>query len=317
MIIDRNAGVTPNRYASARLRRAVGKRIGRASRDDMLRALLWVSEVRTAGDVTDAWRQLHQELDRELTEAERRRNQTSWKHSSQIAVACHEAAKTLAEELWCERQEAWEALQQCEDITQEFSMRLGVGCDLEEQPALPEARAALGALNDHLPPARQRFTKLLSDDRHELHRLAELEERKRQSRSRPGVTIEQLDAMEQQEFDDAVRQALEHTGLQVSSRGPRILEVSRDGAKGLVFCANTQRPARDETTHIRMIIAAQRLARTGDLARVLVISNDKYISRPAHRLCEEDTPSVVLVQRFELQRWIEWGIPLRNWLVSA
>jgi hypothetical protein len=283
----------------------------------MLRALLWVSEVRTAGDVTGAWREFHQELNRELTEAERRRDRMAWQRSSQIAVACHEAAKSLAEELWCERQEAQEALQQCEGIAQEFSTRLGVGHDFEPQGAPPETRAALGVLNDYLLPARQRLTKLLSDDRHELHRLAELEERKRQSGSRPGVTIEQLDAMEQQEFDGAVRQALEHAGLQVFPRGPRILEVSRDGEKGLVFCANTQRPAQDETTHIRMIIAAQRLARASDLDRVLVVSNVRYVSRPAYRLCEEETPSVVLVQRFELQRWIEWGIPLRNGLVSA
>ncbi|MFE5095957.1 hypothetical protein ACFRCI_37850 [Streptomyces sp. NPDC056638] len=315
MIIDRNASVTPNRFESPWLRRTMGKRIGRAGRDDMLRALLWVSEVRMADGTAAAWREFHQELERELAEAKRRRDRLSWQRSDQIAADCYEAAKELADQLWEERQGAAEALKQCEDIAQGFSSRLGLDL-FDEERALPDTRAALAVLNDHLPPARQRFNKLISDDQQVLHRLGKREERKRQSAGKPGLTIEQLDAAEQDEFDDAIRQALERSGFQASSREPRTIEVTSDGETGLVFCANVQHPACDETTDVRVILTAQRLATANGLRGVVVISNLRYISRAANMLCEGTTPSVRLMQRFELQRWVEWGVPLRNVLVT-
>ncbi|MGW7605274.1 hypothetical protein [Streptomyces antimycoticus] len=282
----------------------------------MLRALLWVAEVRMADGIATAWREFHQELDRELAEAERRRDRLYWQHSDQVAVDCQEAAKQLADELWGEQQEAADALKQCEDIVQEFSARLGLDLD-DEQSALLDTRAALGVLNDHLLSARQRLAELISNDQQVLHRVAELEERKRQRASTPRVTIDRLDAMEQHEFDDAVRQALEGSGFQASLREPRVLQVSRDGATGLVFCANVQRPSLDERTDVRMLLTAQRMAKASGVRGVLVVSNLQYVSMPAYRLLQEATPSVRMVQRFALQRWVEWDMPLRNVLVSA
>lgn len=316
MIIDRNAGVTPNRYESPWLRRTVGKRIGRADRDDMLRALLWVTEVRAADNVATAWREFKRELDRESTEAGRRRGQTSWQRSEQVAVGCHEAADKLADALWQEQQEAADAAEQCEDIAQELSTWLGVTFG-DEQSELPDTRAALALLNDHLLSARQRLTELMSRDQKELHRLAKLEEKKRQAASARGTTIEMLDAASQPEFDDAIRQALQRLGYQAQSREPRVLEVTRDGATGLVFCANIQRPKYDEANDVRMILTAQRLAKASGFDGVLIVSNLKYVSRPAHRLLQEAPPSVQMMQRFELQRWIEWGMPLRRGVVPA
>ncbi|OUC80470.1 hypothetical protein, partial [Streptomyces swartbergensis] len=122
---------------------------------------------------------------------------------------------------------------------------------------------------------------------------------------------------EQHEFDDAVRQALQHSGFQAILREPRVLEVSRSGETGLVFCANVQRPGRDEATDVRVLLTALRLAEAGGFPGVLVISNLKYVSRPAYRFLEETTSSLRLVQRFELQRWVAWEVPLRDALVAA
>ncbi|MEU9061744.1 hypothetical protein AB0D13_23495 [Streptomyces sp. NPDC048430] len=311
MIIDRNASVTPNGYESPRLRRTIGKRIGRADRDDMLRALLWVAEVRMAGSVAAAWREFHEELDRDLREAERRRDRLSWQRSNQVADGCRTAAAELADKLWSERHEAASSLDQCEEIATELSARLGLKPD-EDGTGLPDLRAALTVLHHQLVPARQRVQKLRSHDQVELHELAMLEERQRQDASTSAPTLDQLDAMDEGEFDEAIRLALVRAGFQASARGPRAIGVTRDGETGVVFCASVQRPMRDESDGIRMMLRAQRLADGMGFDAVLVISNLRYISLPANRHIEESTPTVHLVQRFELQRWIEWGIPLES-----
>ncbi|MFE5199889.1 restriction endonuclease [Streptomyces sp. NPDC056601] len=314
MIIDRNASVTPHRFESPRLRRTIGKRLGRADRDDMLRALLLVSEVRMAGNITAAWREFYQKADREFEDAGRRRDRLSWRRSDQVAVGCCKAAGDLAAKLWGERQEAAEALEQCEQIAQGFSSRVGLNHD--GQTDLADSRAALAVLNDYLTPARQRFNALLADDCEALHSLARREERKRESAGTLRSTIEQLDSMAQEDFDDAIRQALENSGFQTSSREARVIDVTRGGGKGLVFCANVQNPASSDTTDVRAILTAQRLALSSSLAKVLVVTNQQYISRAADRLTVETSPSIRLIQRFELQQWVEWGMPLRDVLAD-
>jgi hypothetical protein len=311
VIIDRTADVTPNRFESPWLRRTIGKRIGRADRDDMLCALLWVSEIDVVSDVASQWSELHKEVDRELREAERRRDRLSWQRSDQVAEGCHDVAKALADELWVERKHAADALKECETITDEFRWRLGVSLTAAEE--VTDARAAVGVLNDQLCSARCRLAELMASDRKSLHRLARLEERKRQrsAMTPPATTIEQLDMMEQSEFDDAVRNALEHEGFRVLVREPRVLEVNGPGnLHGLVFCANVQRPARDTETDVRMFLAAQRQARATGIDNLMIATNVRYVSRPALRLL--DASDIRLVQRSQLQRWIEWGLPLLN-----
>lgn len=281
----------------------------------MLRALLVVSEVRIADRITAAWRELHEALDREIHEAERRRDRLHWRQSDQVAVACCHAARELADKLWEERQGANEALAECKDITDRLSSRLGVELT-GESSEVSDTRAALVVLNEGLQPARQRFDTLISNDQEALHHLAQHEERWRHSTD-PGITLEQIDGMEQDAFDDAIKQALERSGFQASWRQARVIEVTDDGEAGLVYCANVNRPAREDLTQVRAILTAQRLARQRDLRRVMVVTNQRFISRLANRLMDKTTPSVVLVQRFALQQWLEWGMPLRDVLAAA
>ncbi len=144
--------------------------MGRADRDDMLHALLLVTEVRIAHRTTVAWREFHAEIDRETKDAERRRDSSTW-NNDQVAADCRAAAGTLADKLWTERQGALESLTECEAITTRFGRRLGVyltddSCDTTD------IRAALAALNDYLVTARQQLSTLLAEDRAALHSLA-------------------------------------------------------------------------------------------------------------------------------------------------
>ncbi|MEU8764602.1 restriction endonuclease [Streptomyces sp. NPDC048659] len=313
MIIDRNAGVTPNRYQSPLLRRTIGRRIGRADRDDMLRALLWVNEVQMAGDLTAAWRELHSRLDRETKEAERRRDRQSWETFDQVGVGTRTAAQELADKLWSERYEALEALEECERVTEKLGECLGMDYG-DEQAGL---RTVLAVLNDQLQLANERLGDLISADKAELHGWAKLEQHRRNAAVRTGVTLEQLDKMDQQEFDRAIQDALERSGFHVTSNKPAVLEVSRETETGLVICANSRNPARDQKTDIERIVDAQRLAEERGASGVLVISNLRYVSHPAHRLLQDVKPKIRLVQRFGLQQWIEWGMPLSTVSRSA
>ncbi|MFI8966972.1 hypothetical protein ACIGO8_33235 [Streptomyces sp. NPDC053493] len=302
MIIDRNAGVTPNRYQSAALRRTIGRRIGRADRDDMLRALLWVSEVRLAGDLVTAWRQLYQELDREMHEAQRRRDGLSWQEGDQVGVSSRAAAEDLAEKLLAERHEAQQALKECERAAEKFAHRLGT----HHSDDLTVLRTVLSVLNDQLQSAKKRLSALLSTDKDELHGLAELEQRRRAG---TGTTLEQLDQMEQSDFDRLIQQALERSGFTIVTAESKVLEVAREAFKGIVFCDHARNPASGQATDIEAIVAAQRSALDRGYSSVLVVSNLQFISHPAHRLTASSQPDVEMIQRFDLQKWIEWGEP--------
>ncbi|MEU3408931.1 hypothetical protein ABZ766_33985 [Streptomyces sp. NPDC006670] len=307
MMIDRNADVTPHRYESPLLRRAIGRRIGHADRDDMLRALLWSTEVRIAAEVTLGWRELFGELRQEVQAAERRRDRLSWQGSDQVARRCRKAAIKLLIALQEEQRNAAEAIDHCMDLTDEFRNCLGTATDDRQEP-LADARGALAALNDELSAARSRFTDRMDEDRKELHRLAELERKRRDA---PGPTIRQLDGMQQDEFDTIVQQALERSGFRTRHRAPRVIEVSRGRGRGLVYCANVQEPDTEKMVHVRDLVAVQRLAEVSGTGSVLLVSNLPYISRAALRHLEGMSCDVKHVDRFDLQQWIEWGTPLQ------
>ncbi|MGW6557599.1 restriction endonuclease [Streptomyces hydrogenans] len=310
MIIDRNAGVTPNRYQSSELRRTIGRRIGRADRDDMLRALLWVSEVRMAGDLTDAWREFHGTLDRETKEAERRRDRGTWALRGQVGVKVQAVARELAGELWSERYEAKEALDECKRIAGAFEERLG----LDHGEGSVDQRAALTVLGAQLESAKDRLASLIAKDREQLHQWATLEQGRIEAEARGGVTLDQLDRMDQTEFDDVIQAALERFGCQVTRSAPAVLEVDQPhGGSFLVICINSSKPAYEERTSVEQIVKAQRLIAERAAAKVIMISNLRFFSPPARRLYQEieRESEVRLITRFELEQWVAWGLSPR------
>lgn len=315
MIIDRNADVTPNRYQSQPLRRTIGKRIGAADRDDMLQALLWVIEVRIADDLALAWRQFRQEIEREKQEAQLRRDKTRWQ-VDQMSVLAHEASDKLLKELAEEGYEAEQALAECEQALQALRGRLGESPRCE-QDRLSDLRAVLSVLSDQLPTAKQRLATLLSQDMKRLHPLAELEQRQRQAPIETCIPLHQIDDMKQDDFEEVIQQALERSEYHIVSAAPKTFEVAREAFSGIVFCDHARHPAPNQSTGVEQIAAAQRLAAERGYSSVLVISNLRFISHPAHRLTESREPGVEMIQRFDLQRWLEWGEPLNDLVVWA
>lgn len=269
-----------------------------------------------AGAVASAWREFLQDIKRELSEAEQRRDRY-WQRSDQVAAGCQEAAAKLADDLWRERTAAEEVLQQCEVIVREFTARLGRHELDDERCLLLDSRAALGVLSDHLGPAKQRLAELLADNRGSLHQLAMLELRQRHRTTKSLATLEQLDAMDQHEFDEIVFRGLSRGGFQPLLLEPRILTFVGAGARGLVYCANVQRPRHDAVTDARAILSAQREARSRDIGHVLIVTNLMFISSIGNQIFDASDLSMTLLQRPDLQRWIDWGMPLRDVVADA
>ncbi|MFJ6054705.1 hypothetical protein [Streptomyces sp. NPDC092307] len=89
--------------------------------------------------------------------------------------------------------------------------------------------------------------------------------------------------------------------------GPNALEVVREGVKDLVFYDHVKHPRQGQSTGIKAVSTAQRLAAERGYTSVLMVSNPRFISQPAYRLSERRRPVVGMIQRFDLQRWIEWA----------
>ncbi|MEU8672891.1 hypothetical protein AB0C71_39065 [Streptomyces anulatus] len=309
MIIDRHASVTPNRYEAPWLRRSIGKRLGRADRDDLLAALVWVAEVRLAEDLTEEWREFCAHLKREQEDAEKRRTLLAWKSDDQLADHSSKHASKVADTLGDEHYEAQQSLSQSKQIAREASHRLGLRPG-EGDEARRETRLSLGILSAQLETARQRVDQLMSKYRRKAHTLAELEELQQRSTTTP--TLEQLDAMTSDQFDEVIRKTFEHSGFRTKACGPRITEISRDDETRLVYSAHVQNPKVDESNDVRSMVRAQFAAEASGFDAVLTITNLKYISHPAHRYIRKTDPTVHLVQRNDLQKWIQWEMPLEN-----
>lgn len=309
MIIDRHASVTPNRYEASWLRRSIGKRLGRADRDDLLAALVWVAEVRLAEGLTEEWREFCAHLQRETDDAEKRRNMLAWTSDDQLADHMGERASKVADALREEHYEAEQCLSQCKQIAKEASNRLGLAPD-EGYEDCRETRVSLGILAAQLEAGQQRVDQLMSEYRGRAHVLAEIEALHQRSTNTP--TLTQLDAMTSDQFDEVIRKMFERSGWQTKPCSPRITEISRDHEKVLVYSAHVQNPKENETSDVRSMVRAQFAARAAGFDAVLTITNLKYISHPAHRYAEEAAPTVRLAQRNELQRWVQWGMPLEE-----
>ncbi|MFJ4858663.1 hypothetical protein [Streptomyces sp. NPDC088730] len=310
MIIDRNAGVTPNRYETSSLRRAIGKRLGRADRDDVLSSFIWVAEVRLAEELTANWRDFCDQLSREMNDANARKARLSWQFDDdQVADRCQTYASKVADKLSDEHFEAQQALQQCHDIAREIGGRLGLKADRRDAHQ-DDTQLSLGIFHAQLAAAQARVEKIMGRYRQKTHELAKLEEHQKRGAATP--TLTKLDAMTSDQFDEVIRQAFGRSGFQTTDLGCRITEISRGTEKALVYSAHVQQPEHKEITNLRSMVRAQRAAEAAGFDAVWAITNLKFISHPAHRHIEETVPAVHLIQRPELQRWIQWEMPLWN-----
>ncbi|MGK5546692.1 restriction endonuclease [Streptomyces sp. URMC 127] len=328
-MIDRNAGVTPSRYADSGLRKAVGELIGRADRDDMLRALILVSECRMAQDIGDAWAAHAAMLEREVKEAKRRADGTKqppgygFDTRNPVDKAAHQASNRLREELTRELREAREAHQECVSTLEKNTYILGY---VPAEPASgsllePDLLDAMAVLRDQLRSARQRVGEIMDRDRADLHDLAFQEEYRRSSAGAEApVRLRDIDRMAPGAFADLVEQLLRRDGYPThrpaAARAERMITANVSGGPVTFFAHRV-----DGSRGSAMAWAAGPAGDIGtpDLHRMhrlaaqctdqpLVVVTNGGFSRPAQRYAAQH--GIGLLGRDLLLRWAEWQEPL-------
>ncbi|MEV6774738.1 restriction endonuclease [Streptomyces syringium] len=327
-MIDRNAGVVPTHYSDPGLRKAVGELIGRADRDDLLRALILVSECRMAQDIGNAWAAHVAMLEREAAEAERRADGTKPPGygpdpRNPVDKGAHRAGTRLKEGLARELCEAREAHQECVSTLDDNTYTLGhlpvaqAPGDLQE----PDLLDAMAALRDQLRTAQQRFTEIMNRDRVTLHDLALQEEYRRSSiGAEESVHLRDIDRMDPGTFAHLVELLLQRDGCQTqrpaATQAGQMIAATADGGRRLTFFARrvddprdssmgwTTGPASDiSTTDIHRM---HRLAAQCTDDSLIVVTNGGF-SRPARRYAAQHR--IGLLGRDALLRWAQWQEP--------
>ncbi|MFJ4895028.1 restriction endonuclease [Streptomyces sp. NPDC088788] len=325
MIIDRTAGVTPTRFVDRRLRQEIGQLIGKASRDDLLLAFLWVNECQVAQELCTAWKNHLDVLEREVRSADERRAATAastWHADTrdEITKAAHQASSTLLTGLQRESAEARQAHGECSVVFRDLSLRFGRPLREQVPTADPSGAAAvldtLAPLRDQLGPATHRLQTLLAHDRDALHDLAVQESYRRQSAgSKSSVPLADLDAMSSSEFTSLVEMMLQRDGFRTTrlvGAGDLISATCLRGHATLFSSHRVRgprgwRPNPPEKISTPILHAA-RLASDGHSPEVVVVTTNGGFSGPARRYAVEH--DMRLLDRNGLQRWAEWEEPM-------
>ncbi|MFF1593073.1 restriction endonuclease [Streptomyces sp. NPDC058286] len=307
------------------LRQKIGGIIGKGTRDEMLRAFLWVSECQIAEETCSAWEGHLRVLSRELEDADRRKAATARSHweperRDEITQACHRVSSALVTELQRESDEAREAHAESAQVLFQLTSQLG----RPSARKLPVTDATGTPLLETLVPLREqlaaagiRLEELMHHHRAELHELAVQEEFRRQSSSSgSSVTLSDIDSMSPSRFVRLVERLLQRDGFETERpEGPgAITTVSAACPEGHSFLFSTHlvrgpqgwRPDPPADVGVPRLHAARTAA--GSRERDLIVITNGGFSRPARRYAREH--DLELISRPGLQRWAEWEEPV-------
>ncbi|MFI7182090.1 hypothetical protein [Streptomyces anthocyanicus] len=315
MIIDRNARVVPPRYTGKEQRALMGWAIGQADRDDMLAILVWSAECRAVRDVRDGWKAHAERIKREMEEAETRAMRGRWSmgpgSAARRSVAA--AASALKDSLEPELEEAQAAFRESAALYEGISGRVGKSRKIGN--ASHREAENCGPLWQFLQQAEGRLAALLGEDRQRLHTLALREQSCTAGGSQDVAALDALDEGEREAFVQMVRELLEmeRNSLSPSDACPPRMDLFRtpsgrivgvrvmhhrfkrgDASRGWVWFSSVAQQAQRD-----------RIAAAADA--VVLISNIEY-NHMARRFAKAH--GIVLLDRTDVRRWIEWGVAL-------
>ncbi|MEU3529108.1 hypothetical protein AB0E62_35520 [Streptomyces sp. NPDC038707] len=291
----------------------MGWAIGQADRDDMLAILVWNAECRAVRDIRDGWKAHAERIKREMDEAETRATRGRWSTGPGSAVrrSAAAAASALKESLEPELKEAHAASSECVALYEAISGRIGKGKTLGK--ASRRETENCGPLWQFLQQAEERLAALLDQDRQRLHTLALRERSCTAEGSQDVAALDALDEGEREAFVQMVRDLLEAEGnslLSPDARSPR-MDLFRapsgrmvgvrvmhhrfergDASRGWVWFSSVPQQAERD-----------RIAAAADA--VVLITNIDY-NHMARRFAKAH--GVILLDRTDVRRWIEWGV---------
>ncbi|MFE7588421.1 restriction endonuclease [Kitasatospora sp. NPDC057512] len=303
MIIDRHARVVPPRSSSKAISRAMGRLIGKADRDDQLRALIWIGQCRLAQRVVDGWEGHVVRLRRELDAAKSRNDRWASLLETMFDPVgsfqkrqCEEVAKDLCEQLDAELGEAREALEEARSALDYIDSALD----------------RLAPLDHQLREAGERLARLLREDRERLHLLALREEHfRKQKADRTVRTLAAVDALAPKDLAGLVRGLLGEEGWTLlGTRMGRTVVISARRPAGHTIAIFLPLGARREMKPHLKVADVQNARRAAASARVgsVVVMGTGTATRPARRYA--DSHGITLVDRDGFEQWAILRCPL-------
>ncbi|MFF3978332.1 restriction endonuclease [Streptomyces sp. NPDC001828] len=225
----------------------------RATSVDLEAAFAWMTEGRLADEVLADWRGLGEEARAELA-----RCRDTIRVLKDVAVPegtvrygrC--AAETILEgDLQGLVSQTEKAVEYCEQVRQEVITDLG-RLMRERRTQFPSAKAApLGELLEELKRARARYARLMEGYQEELRQLA-VEEQRRQEflRSEDSISLAEIRALTDREFELLISSLLERDGYEVQrahggagDRGADVIATGENGERIVVQCKLRRTPS--------------------------------------------------------------------------
>ncbi|MFG2919022.1 restriction endonuclease [Kitasatospora sp. NPDC048298] len=281
----------------------MGRLIGKAGRDDQLRALIWIGQCRIAQRVVDGWEGHVVQLRRELEASRERSSQRGFRWESMFDSVkgfqmrqCEEAADDLTGRLEAELGEAEEAM-------------------VESQQSMKNINSALdrlAPLEHQLREARERMADLLREDRERLHLLALREEHfRRQRTDRTVRTLAVLDALAPKDLAALVQDLLREEGwAPLCTRMARTVVITARQPAGHTIAICLPLGARHEKKpHLNVadVQDARRAAAETGTDSVVVMGTGTATG-PARRYA--DSRRIALMDRDRFEQWAILRCPL-------
>lgn len=296
-----------------RLERAVAS----AGRDDLLAAFTQAAEAELA---TEIGRQLHayrEAVERELGEAGRRarHRDSPYGDASHVNVRCVEAAERLVAGLTPEAEEARQAADECDAVLAEMRRDR----DTSRSWSLLES---LLPLSRYHGAARDRLHDVLTRDRDVLHELALQEAGRRRAKRKSkeeqdGITLFRLDRLLHDDLGEWIEELTGGSMEPMVDRGTRSTPVLTSLPDGRSLAIQSEQIAvRDSYFNVFPVptVGLPRVQQLGRTARVrfpdalIAVASNGRFSLPARRYAREHR--ILLIDRDDLRRWMEWGTPL-------
>ncbi|MEW5539590.1 restriction endonuclease [Streptomyces cyaneofuscatus] len=317
MIDNPSSSITLPRYTHPGLARLMQEGLAAASQDAVLAAYLWAQEEAFAWAVIENVEEWQEEVEAEHTYAHSR------------AFGDH-----TAHDFWVPMQEDWQQLVgRTATLLCEATDQLGALADeaheihkqLVEVAGDPDRYSAENAAEEQLldnaarlygiaQKLRRRVDRVLREERDKVHALLVFNAECRTYRAtHHSLTLEQIDRLHHQKFEELTAWLLERDGHDIERRtggpgdmGADVIAVTPSGRRVVVQCKHSGTSGRSMAPNaLHSLNGTARQVHKADV--VIAVTNGGFSKRGREFAGEQ---GLHLIDRAALQRWATWGRPV-------
>ncbi|WP_306211055.1 restriction endonuclease [Actinoplanes sp. RD1] len=316
MEINSSVSVRPPKLADTDLNWAFGSNLGRLSEADVHAIVFRHVEIRVATQAHDEWLPLAAAITTMLeTAAEWQRQQArpEWAYVREEAAELHQRLRERVENehvlvrghiALCEKAIA-ELSRMCDQETLTAAFRTGAPRDRSVLRHLQGLRAALERAISRWNTDQER----LYSDLDAL--LAELDRRKGFATTFESLTLEHIDQLSPEKFEEIVAWLLYRDGCTIlrarggaHDQGADVIATTQDGRRVVVQCKHSIKPR--SRVDPRYVHALNGTARPVHAADVVAIVTNRTLSQAARQFAASQ--GIHVVDRAVMQRWATYGV---------